>query len=92
MNELYSPGPTGGIFICSLEAYKEIGLENEKFYGWGVEDGERFSRWKNSRFVLERVEGPMFHLTHPRAINSVIHSLAQTAIKKRLLNKTKYTV
>lgn len=90
MSELYSPGPTGGAFMCDLNSYNKIGWEIEDFYGWGVEDGERYARWRKSKFELMRLDGPLFHLTHPRYINSQIHSQAQNAIKKRLFNKIIY--
>ena len=49
-------------------------MENEKFYGWGPEDGERLKRWKILEMRLMRVKGPMFHLFHPRGINSMFKS------------------
>lgn len=72
MTEMYPPNPVGAAFFANREAYIHSGLENERFYGWGVEDGERFMRWKNMGFKIERVEGPIFHLSHPRGINSTI--------------------
>lgn len=88
MQELYSPQPVGGAFICRLDFYLEIGLENEKFYGWGVEDGERFFRWKNSGFKIENSNGVLFHLSHPRGINSTMHNQEQEYIKFRILENT----
>jgi hypothetical protein len=37
-----STGSCRRSFFCKLEAYIDIGLENEDFYGWGIEDGERY--------------------------------------------------
>ena len=72
MTEMYPPNPGGGAFLANRESYIRSGLENENFYGWGIEDGERFARWKNMGFTIERIEGPIFHLSHPRGINSAI--------------------
>lgn len=92
MHELYSPNPTGGAFICDLDSYKKIGLENEDFYGWGVEDGERYARWYSSGFKIIRLTGSLFHLTHPRDINSKIHNSSQTWIKKSVINRTRNNI
>ncbi|MGI6218320.1 MAG: galactosyltransferase-related protein [Bacteroidaceae bacterium] len=70
MPQLYEPDPCGGAFICNTEKYKESGLENEHFYGWGIEDGERIIRWKRLGYRIERVDGPLYHLSHPRGENS----------------------
>ncbi|GHT60450.1 hypothetical protein AGMMS50239_09440 [Bacteroidia bacterium] len=40
---MYPPNPVGGAFFCDVKAYKESGLENEQFYGWGMEDGDMHS-------------------------------------------------
>jgi len=85
MKEMYPPVAVGGVFFCKLESYKKIGLENEDFYGWGVEDGERYIRWKNSGYKTERVKGVLFHLSHPRGINSLLHHPDQSYIKLRTM-------
>ncbi|MGD9556803.1 MAG: galactosyltransferase-related protein [Mangrovibacterium sp.] len=66
----YLPDPVGGAFFANLKAYKEVGFENENFYGWGPEDIERFRRWKNLGYRVKRVSGPLFHLSHERGVNS----------------------
>ena len=92
MNELYAPNPVGGVFLARRESYIKTGKENELFYGWGVEDGERYYRWKNKGMKIERVKGPLFHLTHPRGINSVIatpdDSLAKSRLRLKSMKKT----
>ena len=85
MEELYAPNPLGGGFLCRLDAYIEAGGENEKYYGWGVEDGERFQRFTKLGYRVKRLEGVMFHLYHPRGINSRIHHPDQDIIKIRAL-------
>ena len=83
MKQMYPPKPVGGAFFCNLKAYKESGLENEKFYGWGMEDGERYCRWEKMGYRMKRIDGPLFHLSHPRGINSDMHHPDQHVIKMR---------
>jgi len=57
----------GGVYICNVEKWRVCGWENENFIDWGPEDRERYFRCK----ILTgqeppRVEGPIFHLDHPR--------------------------
>ena len=86
MIKLYPPNPLGGAFFCKLDAYIDLGLENDEFYGWGIEDGERFHRWRTSKYKLERVRGALYHLSHPRSFNSRYHHCDQRFIKMRLLD------
>jgi predicted glycosyltransferase involved in capsule biosynthesis len=78
MNLLYSSvkegNSLGGAFLISAEKYKLTGLENEAFYGWGVEDGERYHRWLIFNFSLYRSKGALFHLSHPRDMNGTMRS------------------
>ena len=83
MKEMYPPNPLGGAFICNLAAYKEAGLENENFYGWGLEDGERFYKWESLGFRLKRVPGPLYHLSHERGLNSRFHDSDQQLLKRK---------
>lgn len=66
----YTDTACGGGFLARLSDYIECGGENENFYGWGQEDGERVSRWKTLEKRVRRVNGAMFHLYHPRGQNS----------------------
>ncbi|WP_372905392.1 galactosyltransferase-related protein [Rhodohalobacter sp.] len=81
MKKLYTPNPLGGAFFCNKKTYIKIGMENENFYGWGREDGERVVRAKIFGHGFAHVEGPLFHLTHDRGINSKFHSSRQDDIK-----------
>lgn len=63
-------GACGGGFLADKEIYCSAGMENENFFGWGIEDGERVKRWEILNLEFVRISGPMFHLTHPRGINS----------------------
>jgi len=60
----------GGAFIVNKQRYLKGGGENENFYGWGPEDAERLKRMEILGEPTQRIEGPLFHLHHPRGINS----------------------
>lgn len=81
MKELYGSSPVGGVFFANRKSYIDTGLENEKFYGWGREDGDRINRWKILGYSIMRVDGPLFHLTHERGNNSEFHSPIQDYVK-----------
>lgn len=83
MKKMYLPYPIGGAFLARRKSYLKVGLENEIFYGWGMEDNERYYRWKDFGNNVEFVSGPLFHLTHGRGINSGFHNKDQYIIKKR---------
>ena len=83
MKEMYPPNPLGGAFLVNLNAYRAAGLENENFYGWGLEDGERYYRWKNLGYKIQRVPGSLFHLTHGRGINSIFQNAGQQLLKRK---------
>ena len=87
MKELYAPDPVGGGFFANRKAYLASGLENEFFYGWGREDGERVNRWETLGYKFERVEGYLYHLSHSRGINSQFHSKKQEEIKQAELKR-----
>jgi predicted glycosyltransferase involved in capsule biosynthesis len=74
MTTLYAPDPIGGAFLANRKDYIAIGMENPNFYGWGREDGERLHRWKGMGYKHSRIEGPLFHLSHPRGMNSSFHN------------------
>lgn len=84
MKEMYAPNPVGGAFFVNKNSYIKCGMENELFYGWGVEDGERFCRWKSLGMQVKRVKGPLFHLSHPRGLNSLMQTNDQSIIKHRI--------
>jgi len=85
MKEMYPPNPLGGAFLANMKAYRESGFENENFYGWGLEDGERYHRWEKLGYRIKRVPGPLFHLSHGRGINSTFHDPDQNINKRREL-------
>ena len=89
MKEMYAPNPLDGAFMANREAYIEAGMENEDFYGWGMEDGERFYRWQRLGYKIKRVPGPLYHLSHGRGINSMFHNPDQGLWKRRETLKAK---
>lgn len=60
----------GGAFIVDVAEYKRKGWENENFVGWGPEDVERYKRLEILGSKPMRSEGSLYHLYHPRNINS----------------------
>lgn len=60
----------GGGFFIDKEKYRYAGGENISFYGWGPEDFERYDRWCILEYKIFRDKGFMFHLSHPRNVNS----------------------
>lgn len=81
MTPLYPPCPVGGGFLADRKKYKESGIENEKFYGWGIEDGERVNRWNILGYNYHYTSGIMYHLSHPRGKNSQFHHPEQMDVK-----------
>lgn len=60
----------GGIFVVDREKYMQAGMENEYFIGWGPEDIERLKRLTILDLPVSRVTGSIYHLYHPRKLNS----------------------
>lgn len=78
MNSLYTVegfiGALGGAIFLKTENYLNSGMDNEDFYGWGLEDGERYYRWLEYKYRIYRSEGCLFHLSHPRDLNGMFRS------------------
>ena len=62
-------GAVGGAIFARTDKYRLAGMDNETFYGWGLEDGERHYRWLCFDFGIYRSKGCLFHLTHTRESN-----------------------
>lgn len=61
----------GGAFLVNREAYLGCGGENERFTGWGPEDAERMHRVRIlGHHVSWTAAGQLYHLYHPRGMNS----------------------
>lgn len=97
MNSLYSVegiiGAVGGAVFAKTEKYIFAGMENEAFYGWGLEDGERHYRWLCFDFKIYRSKGCLFHLSHSRDQNgkfrSVYHQEKAVHDMNEIVNYTK---
>jgi hypothetical protein len=78
MNSLYSVegviGAVGGAVFTKIEKYLYSGMDNEEFYGWGLEDGERHYRWLEFGYTIYRSKNCIFHLSHPRDLNGTFRS------------------
>ena len=70
MNLLYKRILFGGAVMVNTEKYQKCGGENEEIYGWGNDDFTRYLRFKASNYSIYRTEDNLFHLCHPRGINS----------------------
>jgi len=69
-SSIFKRSSVGGAFIVNRQRYMDAGGENENFYGWGHEDAERFKRLEILQEPINRISGPLFHLYHPRGVNS----------------------
>lgn len=67
---MYGYISVGGAYLVNVERYKQCGLENEYFIGWGPEDYERFIRLDILGHKPIQIPGVIYHLEHPRGINS----------------------
>ena len=77
MSLIYGNKVTGGAVFANREAFIKAGMMSEKFYGWGPEDFELYERLKILGLKIHRSDGPLFHLTHSRGINSSFRSPEQ---------------
>ena len=91
MSLIYGAKMKGGAMFVNKDAYIKAGMENEKFYGWGPEDCERFERWKILNFKIHSSEGPLFHLTHSRGSNSSFRSIEQSINTSKELSLTQFS-
>jgi predicted glycosyltransferase involved in capsule biosynthesis len=67
---LIHPKSVGGAIFWNKQKFIEGGMENERFISWGWEDNERLHRFGVLGYRISRVEGVLYHLTHPRSPNS----------------------
>ncbi|GHU83025.1 hypothetical protein FACS189415_4510 [Bacteroidia bacterium] len=74
MNSLYERILYGGALIINTEKFKHVGMDNEIFYGWGDEDFERYYRFRILNLKINRINNYLFHLSHPRGMNSKYRS------------------
>ena len=67
----------GAVFVCT-DKYKYCGMENEKHYGWGNDDFDRYYRFMNMGMNIYRTNILLFHLYHPRLENSTYRSFVHS--------------
>ncbi|MBD5277999.1 MAG: hypothetical protein HDS32_02000 [Bacteroides sp.] len=60
----------GGAFVVDVARYRSLGWENANFNGWGPEDMERYRRLEILGHRPLRIDADLYHLSHPRGINS----------------------
>lgn len=70
-NEMLYKNSYGGAVFFSREVFTRLGGFNENFISWGWEDFEIYRRLEKLDERVERMWGPLLHLSHARATNSV---------------------
>lgn len=60
------PYNVGLACVWNRASFMAAGMENEEFENWGGEDAERLQRALKLGMRVARVEGPIYHLNHPR--------------------------
>ena len=60
----------GGCMVWNAATFTRVGMENEHFISWGLEDDERLVRVQKLGGVFRRLSGPLFHLQHERGPDS----------------------
>ena len=87
MNMLYERIMFGGAVIVNTKKYLQSGGENEEIYGWGNDDFTRHARFHVSKYNIYRTKDNLFHLCHPRGINSQFRSTYSQKISVHELDK-----
>lgn len=80
MEKLYTHALVGGAMIMDTEKYRQAGGENEKHYGWGNDDFDRYYRFIGLGYTVYRFNTQLFHLCHIRGNNSHFSSLISSQI------------
>jgi hypothetical protein len=71
-------GSVGGCVFFNKKSFIAGGMMNQNMVSYGPEDAEVFWRFRALGYKLHRVDGPLYHLTHERGLNSgESHSLAE---------------
>lgn len=60
----------GGAIFLNRKNFIQAGMSNEHITSWGPDDVEQRKRMEILGFSMTQVAGPLFHLWHPRGINS----------------------
>jgi len=69
-----NPKSYGGAVFWNKEAFMDVGMENENFCSWGLEDNERMTRAARLKKKMFRVPGTLYHLDHSRGNDSSEHN------------------
>lgn len=89
LDRLYPHSLVGGAVLLNRTKYIEAGMENESHYGWGNDDFDRFYRFQKYGFNIYQEENCIYHLPHPRYINSQYCSAIHARISEREILKIK---
>lgn len=80
----------GGAVLINRIDFVLLGGENEGYFGWGDDDFDRFIKFKKKKLATYRSKNILFHLSHPRLINSSFNGVFKERISKNTLFKTTY--
>lgn len=83
MNWLYNHLLVGGAVILNTQKYISAGGENEKHYGWGDDDFDRYYRLIKYGNRIYRVNTCLFHLYHPKGENNGFRSYISQQISSQ---------
>jgi hypothetical protein len=64
------PESVGGCVLWRASAFRAVGMENERFRSWGLEDVERIDRATRLGLAVRRGAGAVYHLRHLRGSDS----------------------
>ena len=92
MKLLYERIMFGGAFIVKTDKYLQSGGENEEIYGWGNDDFTRYARFSANNYTIYRTKENLFHLCHPRGINSQFRNPFSKKISDYELAKEKSSI
>lgn len=67
----------GGCVFLDKESFLNAGGDNENLTSWGPDNMERKRRMQNLGYKIERIEGMLYHLPHPKSTNSGYDNLQQ---------------
>ena len=90
MRPLYNRIIVGGAVFFNRKKFYEIGMDNEEQYGWGNDDFDRFYRARNYGLKIYNADNVLFHLSHPRSLNSQYRSFIQQQESAEKLKITEY--
>ena len=67
---MFGKWSVGGAYLVNVNKYKDQGWENENIAAWGLEDAERVARVEILGCRPVFIPGVIYHLYHPRGLNS----------------------